>query len=184
MAVPGEFSMRWRVRLGYPAALACFWLARPTPKWLAVGAGVAGIGVVLRGAAAGYLRKHEQLSTAGPYAYTRNPLYLGSAVLAAGFLVACRSWIVAAILAAYFVLFYPAVMQREEQELRARYGAAFEEYAARVPLFWPRPKLAGARGDTNERFSWAIYRRNREYQVALGFLAVIALLWLKMSWRG
>ncbi len=184
MAAPGEFSTRWRVRLGYPVALACFWLARPALKWLAVGAGIAGVGLVLRGTAAGYLRKHEQLSTAGPYAYTRNPLYLGSAWLAAGFLVACHSWIVAAILAAYFALFYPAVMRREEQELRARYGEAFEDYAARVPLFWPRPKPPGIRGQANERFSWAIYRRNREYQVALGFLAVIALLWLKMGWRG
>ena len=178
MTTLAGFSTRWRVRLGYPLALACLWLARPTPGRLALGAGIAGAGLVLRGAAAGHLRKHEQLTTSGPYAYTRNPLYLGSALLAVGFLVACGSWIVTALLTAYFALFYPAVMRREEQELRARYGSAFDDYAARVPLFWPRLTFGGTSRAPGERFSWALYRRNREYQAALGFLGAIALLWL------
>ena len=97
MTTLAEFSTRWRVRLGYPVALACLWLARPTPARLALGVGIAGAGLVLRGAAAGHLRKHKQLTTSGPYAYTRNPLYLGSALLAAGFLVASHSWPAAAI---------------------------------------------------------------------------------------
>ncbi len=184
MALLGELSRRWRVRLGYPVALVCFWAARPVPKWLAIGAGIAVCGLGLRAAAAGHLRKHEQLSTAGPYAYTRNPLYLGSALLAAGFAAASHSLIVAVILAVYFAAFYPAVMRGEEQELRARYGAAFDAYAARVSLFWPRPIPAGAPHDAGASFSWAVYRRNREYRAVLGFLAVIALLWLRMSLRG
>jgi len=181
MVAPGEFWMRWRVRLGYPLALACFLLARPTRVSLAIGAGIGGLGLVLRADAAGHLRKHEQLATSGPYAYTRNPLYLGSALLAAGFLVASRSWIAAAMLVPYFVLFYLAVMRREEQELRALYGSALDDYAARVPLFWPRLISAGASG---VRFSWALYGRNREYQAALGYLVGVALFWLKMYWRG
>jgi steroid 5-alpha reductase family enzyme len=184
MAPPGDFSTRWRVRLGYPVALVCFWLARPTPKWLLIGAGIAVVGLVLRGAAAGHLRKHELLSTRGPYAHTRSPLYLGSAVMAVGFAAACHSWIVAAILAAYFTAFYPAVMRREERELRARYGAAFEDYAARVPLFWPRASSAETPGDARARFSWALYVRNREYQAALGLVAAIALLLVVLRWRG
>ena len=184
MASLGEFSKRWRVRAGYPVALVCFWAARPVPKWLAIGAGIAVCGLVLRAAAAGYLRKHEQLSTSGPYAHTRNPLYLGSTLLAAAFAAASHSLIVAVILAAYFAVFYPAVMREEEQELRARYGAAFDAYAARVPLFWLRLSPAGVLHDAGTRFSWAVYRRNREYQAVLGFLAVIALLWLRMRWRG
>ncbi len=178
--ISGEIWMRWRVRAGYPVALACWLLARPTAESLLVGAGLAGLGLLLRGAAAGYLRKGERLATSGPYAFTRNPLYLGSALLAAGFAVASHSWIAAAILAAYFALFYSAVMRREEQELRVRYGATFDDYAARVPLFWPRwtstTKSSIAGGTA---FSWAVYRRNREYQALLGFLAGLALLWLE-----
>ncbi len=182
MSAPGEFFVRWRVRLGYPLAIVCFWLARPTLLSLAIGAGIAAPGLLLRGAAAGHLNKLERLATSGPYAYTRNPLYLGSALLAAGFLMASRSWSVAALVAAYFVVFYAAVMRREEQELRSRFGAAFNDYAARVPLFWPRFATGGAaRG---AKFSWAVYHRNREDRAALGFLAAMALLWLRMRLRG
>jgi hypothetical protein len=140
---------------------------------------------VLRAAAAGHLHKGEELATSGPYAYARNPLYLGSALLAGGFAVAGRSWPSAIILAVYFVLVYAAVMRREEEELRAHYGAAFDDYAARVPLFLPRPKsrtTSGSRG--GRRFSWSFYRRNREYEAALGFVAGVALLWLWMCLRG
>jgi protein-S-isoprenylcysteine O-methyltransferase Ste14 len=182
MGAAGEFLTRRRALVGRLLALVCLWLAQPVPRWLVIGAGIAGAGLLLRGAAAGYLHKHEQLATSGPYAYTRNPLYLGSALAAAGFLVACRSWVAAAILTAYFALFYPAVIHREEQELRSLYGAAFDCYAARVPLFWPLLAAGGAAG--GQRFSWAVYRRNREYQAALGFLAGVALLWLRMRWRG
>lgn len=185
MALPektvGESWMRWRVRAGYPVALACLFLASPTPHSLALGVGIAALGLVLRGAAAGHLQKHERLASSGPYAYTRNPLYLGSAVLAAGFLLAGRSWVAAVITTAYFALFYPAVMRREKQELRLLYGPAFDDYAKRVPLFWPRlaPGVS-----TPVEFSWGLYRRNREYQAALGFLLGVALLGLRMYLRG
>lgn len=185
MATPGKLWTRWRVRLGYPVALVCFLLAQPTPERLAIGACIAAVGVVLRGSAAAHLRKHEQLATSGPYASTRNPLYFGSALLAAGFLVASRSWIAAAILITYFVLFYGAVMRREEQELRAHYGAAFDEYAARVPLFWPWRGVRRMPSKTADaRFSWNLYWRNREYEAALGWLVGVGLLWLKMHWQG
>jgi len=171
---------RWRVRVGYPLAVLYAWLAEPRPLWLAAGAVIALLGLALRAAAAGRLRKHEALATSGPYRFTRNPLYLGSAMLAAGVLVAGRSWIAAAVVAAYFAVFYRAAMRQEEQELRTRYAAAFEEYAARVPLFWPR--LMPASGGSGE-FSWQLYRRNREYQAALGTAVGLGLLLAKMLWR-
>ena len=133
-----NFWMRWRVRVGYPVAVIFWLLAAPTPGSILLGAIVAAIGLFIRGAASGYLRKYEELCTTGPYARTRNPLYFGSAILAAGFVVAGRSWWGGAIVAIYFALFYYAVMRNEESDLRARYGAAFNEYAARVPLFFPR----------------------------------------------
>lgn len=176
-----DFWIRWRVRVGYPAGAAAFFFARPQTLWIAAGTGVAVLGLALRGWAAGHLRKHEALASSGPYAYTRNPLYLGSVILGAGFAVASRSWISAALLAAYFAAFYPMVIRREARELAAHYGATFQEYAARVPAFWPR---FGARGSSaGPQFSWGLYLRNREYEAALGSAVGIVLLWLLMLWR-
>ncbi len=177
MKLPEALWSRWRVRAGYPVALVYFWLAHPAPRALAGGAALAVLGLLVRAAAAGRLRKQEALATSGPYRWTRNPLYFGSALLAAGLLLAGASPSAGLLVIAYFLLFYPAVMRREEQELRARYGAAFEEYAARVPLFWPRPPRDS---QPAAPFSWELYRRNREYKAALGALLVLGLLALKM----
>ena len=181
MRASSEAWSRWRVRAGYPLALVFLWLANPSQVSLVSGGVVGAIGLVMRAAAAGHLRKHEALATGGPYAYTRNPLYFGSAILAAGLVLAARTWVAGLLVGGYFVLFYPAVMRREEAELRAQYGPAFEEYAAGVPLFWPR---LTAKKSPGERFSWALYRRNHEYQAALGFLLGLILLWLKMEFAG
>src|SRR5262245_44960261 len=108
---------RWRVRLGYVLAIFVLWFARPTPRSIVIGALVGTVGLLIRAYAAGYLHKQSVLTVTGPYAYTRNPLYLGSSVLALGAGIATRSWVSAAILAAYFVLVYGVVMRREEQEL-------------------------------------------------------------------
>lgn len=135
MAAASFFS-RWRVRAGYPLAILFLYLASPTPSAIAIGAAIAAGGLVVRGAAAGHLRKLETLTTSGPYAWMRNPLYFGSALLAAGFAVAGHSPWAALVLIAYFGTFYPVVMKKEEGELRERYGAAFVAYAERVPLFF------------------------------------------------
>jgi protein-S-isoprenylcysteine O-methyltransferase Ste14 len=179
MSATGNFWVRWRVRLGYPLALLFVLLAQPTTSSLALGALVGLVGLFIRAAAAGHLRKHELLSVSGPYAYTRNPLYFGSAILAGGIVIAGGSWIAAVLVALYFAIFYPLVMKREEGELRARYAADYDDYARRVPLFLPR-----LRGGSSARggFSWAQYARNREYQALLGFLAGLALLYAKMLW--
>ena len=170
---------RCRVRAGYPVVLLYFWLAHPRPGWLAAGAALGLAGLAIRGLAAGYLRKNEGLATAGPYAWTRNPLYFGSAWLAAGLAIAAHSWLAAAVVAAYFLAFYPATLHREETELAAHYGRDFLDYAARVPLFWPRPPRSPA---PSRKFSWALYRRNHEYNAALGLAVVVALLAIKMIW--
>jgi len=150
-------------------------------KWLLCGAGIAILGLLLRGYAAGHLRKHKQLAISGPYAFTRNPLYFGSVLLAAGFSVASHSWISTLLLAAYLAIFYPVVIRREQAELKTLYGAAFEQYASRVPAFWPR--LSPAMKLT-ERFSWPLYRQNREYEAAIGLAVAMVILWILMLWRG
>lgn len=180
MSARTNFWIRWRVRVGYPVGIAAFWFAKPKLTWLICGVGIAILGLILRGYAAGHLRKHQQLATSGPYAFTRNPLYLGSILLAAGFCVASDSWKSSVLLALYLAVFYPAVIRREQIELEAHYGAAFVDYASRVPAFWPRlsPALP-----SKETFSWALYRRNREYEAAIGLGVATAILVILMLWR-
>jgi protein-S-isoprenylcysteine O-methyltransferase Ste14 len=179
-----KFWMRWRVRLGYPVAVVFLALARPIPHSIVAGGIVVAFGLLVRGAASGHLRKDEELATTGPYASTRNPLYLGSAFLAAGFIIAGDSWWAALIVGVYFAVFYYAVIHNEEADLRKRFGAAFEEYAARTPLFFPgfrahrgEARPANARANA---FSWPQYRRNREYQALLGTIAGLGIVWLRM----
>src|SRR5467141_2775038 len=114
----GNFFVRWRVRLGYPLAIAVLYFSLPIPRSILVGALAGALGLLVRAYAAGYLHKQEVLTVTGPYAYTRNPLYLGSAILALGAGIATCSWISALILIVYFALFYSIVMRREESELR------------------------------------------------------------------
>jgi protein-S-isoprenylcysteine O-methyltransferase Ste14 len=179
------FFARWRVPLGYPLAVAVLLLARPTPQSIAIGALLGAIGLWLRAYAAGYLHKKEQLTVTGPYAHTRNPLYLGSAILAIGAGLATRSAFAAAILLLYFAIVYSIVMHREEGELRHFHGAAFDAYAQAVPLFFPRLTPADlARSTTpaeSGSFTFAQYRKNHEWQAAVGFLLLLSLLLL--LWR-
>jgi hypothetical protein len=142
-----------------------------------VGAGVGIAGLIVRGLAAGILQRGVRLATSGIYSWTRNPLYLGSTILAVGFTVAANSWIVALLVGIYFAVFYTAVIRREEENLLARFGREFEDYRARVPAYLPRPssQLAGA-----QHFTWSQYFRNREYQAAMGTLAAMGLLILRM----
>ena len=181
MSTAGNFFVRWRVRLGYPLAIAVLWFSQPTPGWILLGTLIGIAGLLVRAHAAGYLHKQEILTVTGPYAYTRNPLYLGSAVLALGAGIATRSWISATILIVYFAVFYSIVMRREAHELQLRHGASFEEYARAVPLFVPRLTAAKLPGDSAGSFSLAQYRKNHEWQAALGFLFL--LLVLVMIWR-
>ena len=173
--------VRWRAKLGFPLAAVCLWLARPTAESILTGAVIALLGSIIRAAAAGHLRKGETLAMSGPYARTRNPLYFGSALLAAGFIVASRSWIVATLVAAYYLAMYPFLMRSEERDLRARFGRVFDEYARRVPLFWPRLRTGSGTGGA--QFSWTRYARNREYQTAMGTAAMLLGLWALSIWR-
>lgn len=175
--------MRWRVRIGYPVALIYLALASPTPQWIAMGAAVAAFGLAIRTAASGHLRKNAELATSGIYARTRNPLYLGSAVLAIGFIIAGHSLWAGLLVGVYFVVFYYPVMRNEEEDLRERFDGAFEEYAAQVPVFFPNIFSAGqprSPEKAEKPFSWEQYRRNREYKALIGTLGGLAIVWLRM----
>lgn len=156
-----------------------FWLARP--EWRFLFLGLIGIvpGLLLRAAASGYVRKNEALATAGPYAYTRNPLYLGSLLMAVGFAIAARSWwIAAALLLMYFAIYLP-VIRGEEEFLRQRFPQ-FEDYARRVPRILPRLNGLNASAGAGA-FSWELYLKHREWHAALGAAAVLAGLAVKLT---
>jgi protein-S-isoprenylcysteine O-methyltransferase Ste14 len=175
------FFARWRVRVGYLLAIVVLLLAHPTPKSIAIGGAVGLIGLWVRALAAGHLHKQEMLTVSGPYAHTRNPLYFGSAILTVGAAVAMNSWIAAVLLLAYFAVFYSVVMRKEEGELLFHHGAAFEEYAKAVPLFFPRLTAAKLSQGVARAFSYAQYKKNREYRAAVGFLLLLVLL--VVEWR-
>ena len=176
-----DFFARWRVRLGYVLAIIVLWLARPTPLSLLFGFIVGALGLAVRAYAAGYLHKQEVLTTTGPYARTRNPLYFGSSILASGTAIATRSWWAAALVLFYFALVYRLVMLREEMELRAKHGTTFDAYSARVPLFFPRFGAAVQRDTPGSRFSWVQYKKNHEYEATIGFLVLLVVL--GVIWR-
>jgi protein-S-isoprenylcysteine O-methyltransferase Ste14 len=179
-----NFWMRWRVRTGYPVAVIFLILAAPTPRSILIGGAVALVGILIRGASSGYLRKYEELATTGPYAHTRNPLYFGSAFLAAGFAIAGNSWLAGALVIAYFAIFYSAVMRNEENDLRERFGAVFNDYAASVPLFFPRIVTLRTKSSQisppQKAFFWPQYRRNREYNALVGTVAGLGVMCLRM----
>lgn len=170
------WAARWRVPLGFLLAVVYLVFSRPTCRLLAAGAAIAGLGLLIRAWAAGCLAKNQTVAMHGPYAYTRNPLYLGSAVIAAGFLLAGGNWVLAIACAALFAAVYIPVIRREEEYLRRTFGAVYDHYAQRVPLFLPRFR----REPGEKAFQWQQYRKNREYEALLGYLALILLLLCKI----
>jgi protein-S-isoprenylcysteine O-methyltransferase Ste14 len=176
----GRIAKRIRVPLGFAFAVFYFWLARPTWPSIAIGAVIALLGLWLRGFASGYVKKAQELTTTGPYAYTRNPLYLGSMIIAAGFAVAARSWWIAAGMAAMFLAIYIPVIRFEEDLLRGLFGPDFDAYMARVPRLLPR--LRAEQAEAAGGFSRELYRKHREYQAAIGALLMLAALAAKLIW--
>jgi len=169
-----DFVQRLRVPFGFVLLVGFGWLSRPSPNSMLIGLPIAVLGLLLRGWAGGHLAKDQQLATSGPYAYLRNPLYVGTLTVAAGLVIASRNtWLVCLFAAAFFLIYLPAV-ELEEQHLREIFPG-YAEYARRVSRFLPLSRYI----DSSRKFSWALYRRNEEYKAALGFL--VASAWLLMK---
>jgi protein-S-isoprenylcysteine O-methyltransferase Ste14 len=155
---------RYRVRLGFLAAMAAFALARPTVTSVAWGAAIAAIGEGLRIWAAGHLEKGREVTASGPYRLTRHPLYVGSSIMGAGFAIASARVAAAALVAIYLVLTIGAAIRSEETHLTEKFGRAYPEYREGRTTGAPR------------RFSAARVWRNREYRSLIGVVAALALL--------
>jgi len=167
---------RLRVPSGFLLALVFAFFSRPTLDSLLCGFPLAMAGLALRGWAAGCLAKNQRLATGGPYAHTRNPLYVGTLLVAAGLAVASRSGWLALLFGAIFLLVYLPVIQLEEQHLREIFPE-YEGYAKAVPALWPRIGQAEPPVPPTA-FRWALYRKNQEYQAAIGLAAgFLFLLW-------
>jgi len=159
---------RWRVFLGFVFAGVVLWFATPTPRSLAIGAAIAVCGELLRTWAAGHLEKSKEVTSSGPYRFTRHPLYLGSSLIGIGLAVAAHDAIVAAAIAVYLLATLTAAMRSEEAHLRQKFGDAYDAYAEK-------------RAAPMERaFSWARAMHNREHHTMMGLAAGLALLAAKV----
>jgi protein-S-isoprenylcysteine O-methyltransferase Ste14 len=172
-----DLVARLRVTCGFILVVAFAWLSHPDAKSLALGLPVSLLGLWLRAWATGHVEKNLKLAESGPYAYVRNPLYLGTLLVAAGFVIASRRWLLALLFAAVFLLIYLPAIELEEQHLRKLFPS-FAEYARCVPAL--RPTFSPRH--PSERFRFHLYVRNREYQALIGFAVGAAFLIAKMLW--
>lgn len=173
---------KFRVRIPWLAVPLVAWFARPTPLLLVVGVVLAVIGLLIRGWAAGTIHKNTVLTTGGPYAYTRNPLYLGSSLMGAGVGIATgRLWLFAGFVV-LFAWLYARTIRGEAAHLESLYGDEFRSYAAQVPAFVPRLTPYGSAGQERTPFSLDRYLQHREWEAALGVAAGFGFLAAKLVW--
>jgi protein-S-isoprenylcysteine O-methyltransferase Ste14 len=170
-----RIARRIRVPLGFAFAGVYLWFAQPRPLALLIGSVIVLAGLSVRAVASGHLRKNEELATSGPYSYTRNPLYLGSILIAAGFAIAARNLWIWVLLTLLFVSIYVPVIVSEEAFLRAKFPD-FESYAKAVPRLLPR--WSGQ--NLKESFSRELYLKHREYNAFLGAVLMMLAIALKM----
>ena len=175
----GTWIQRWRVPLGFLCGAAFIFFARPTPRALLIGASVSLLGLAVRAWAAGHIRKNAQLATSGPYAFTRNPLYLGSFLLGLGFTIASGRFVLGLLFAALFLGIYLPVMRVEASTMAELFGNEFETYRRSVPLFFPRLTPFRQNESATNRFDGRLYLRYREYRAALGLVVAWGLLLIK-----
>jgi hypothetical protein len=180
-----RLAQRIRVPLGFVVAPLFLVFAEPTWLTFAGGAVVAAVGLCIRAWASGHLRKMAELTTSGPYAHTRNPLYLGTLLMVAGVAIAGGVWWLVVVAVGAFLLVYLPVMYAEVETMRTLFPESYDRWAADVPLFVPR--FAPARtvsASAGIRFDNRLYIRYREYRAALGLAAVFAVLAAKIALQG
>lgn len=176
----GTWAQRWRVPLGFICAAIFFLLAEPKVLTLILGGALALLGLLLRAWSTGHIRKNAELAVTGPYAFTRNPLYLGSFLIGLGFTFAAgRPVLLGGLFAALFLGIYLPVMRVEAETLGGLFGEDYVRYAAAVPLFLPRlTPYRDAKGK-RAKFDASLYMRYREYRAALGLAVALGALALK-----
>lgn len=173
MAFDKRLLQRIRVPLGFIFAIVFLVFARPTFVSIAVGAFVTAVGVFIRGWASGHIRKAQELAVSGPYAFTRNPLYIGSLIMGIGFTIASGVWWLAVLFSLLFIGIYLPVMRVEVDDIRQIFGAEYDEYERNVPMFIPRLTPWRKAG---RPFDFQLYLRYREYRAAIGVGVALSAL--------
>lgn len=173
-----------RIRIAWLLLLVFLALARPTREGLWAGALLVSLGLLLRGWAAGTIRKDEALAVTGPYAHVRHPLYVGSFLIGMGLAVAGGQWVWPVLVVAFFAAVYGRTVSEERARLTLLFGARYEEYAAEVPPLVPRLRSYQPGDVVQDGFAWARYLRNREWEALLGAAAALAALAAKLRWLG
>jgi len=173
-----------RTKSAWLIAVPFFLLAAPTSTSFPAGLAITAAGLLLRGWSAGTIRKGEALTTSGPYAFMRNPLYVGSFLIGAGLAVAGGSWLWLALFVGFFVSVYGPTVSTEAERLTEQFGQRYVDYSAQVPAFIPRltPFREGERAEGATGFRWSQYERNREWEALLGAAGAYVVLALKMAW--
>ncbi len=158
--------------------LLCFIFAKPSLWGLLVGAGLVILGEGIRLLSAGYIVKNELLTTSGPYAYTRNPLYLGSFVIGIGIcFLSGLFYIILPIYLLLFALVYIPTIKSEEEFLQRKFGKEYLFYKNSVPAFLPLPKARFIL--SKGAFSWSRVKENNELRSFAFSLLLILLFVLK-----
>ena len=180
-------AKKLRLPLGFILAALYRWLApkHVSRQSLLIGAIVALVGVFVRAWASGHIMKNDRLATSGPYAFTRNPLYFGSFLIAVGFAIAAH-WALVIFVALFFIVIYAPTMAREKANIRGRFPEAYAQYERNVPAFFPRPLPWGGEGMPAEGvgFSFPLYMKHGEWKAALGYVAAVAYLAFWVLRRG
>ena len=174
-----ETVKKLRLPLGFVFGIAYLIWARPTPVTLPVGSLIAFIGVLIRAWASGHIVKNQKLAVTGPYAHTRNPLYFGSFLIAAGFAIAAH-WSLLLVVVAFWLLVYVPTMERERVNIRERFPDAYDRYSANVPAFVPRVTAWKDEEPDEGGFSFDLYMRHGEWKAGMTYLLVIAWLVLRI----
>ena len=175
-----EVTKALRMPLGFLLGGLYLIYARPAPLPLVVGAAIALVGVLVRAWASGHIRKNDRLAVSGPYAYTRNPLYFGSFLIAAGFAIAAH-WSVLLLVIAFFGLVYAPKIEAERLNILGRFPDDYPGYAANVPPFFPRRTAWTEAPGAGERFSFDLYMKHGEWKAALVYVAAVAWLACRAS---
>jgi len=169
-----EALIKYRSLCGILCLVIVLWLATPSARSISIGFIFMMSGMFFRAWSSGYIEKDRELATEGPYSLTRNPLYFGNLLLAAGIAVASNNWVTALICAVYYLSFFTFLIAIERKRMKMRFGSRYEEWAKQANLFFPRLKRI-----KKFNFNIAFYMKNREYRVLFYSLFVIAVLVIK-----
>ncbi|MBI4408758.1 MAG: isoprenylcysteine carboxylmethyltransferase family protein [Gemmatimonadetes bacterium] len=172
---------RLRLRAAWVLLPAYLFFSRPSAPLILTGVGLALTGGLLRAWAAGTIRKNVILTTGGPYAHTRNPLYLGTFLIGLGLAVASGRVAIIVGFLLFFLAVYGWTMRAESRRLERLFGDDYRHYAESVPSFLPRLRPYRASAAPRTRFDLKSLLVSREYQAVLGTLLAFLALAAKLA---